>query len=123
MESTGEIESKINEILEAVNRLVIASETSSKAIQEGVDYATQTVSMLIDIVNVAEETDKSAKQISLSTQQQKTASSQVAIALREIVSGVRQTSDSIGQINNVSKELASLSDDLKGLVEKFTLKS
>ncbi|MBI4595503.1 MAG: HAMP domain-containing protein [Candidatus Tectomicrobia bacterium] len=121
MESTGEIESKINQILEAVNRLIIASEKTSKSIQEGVDYATQTVKMLIDIVKVTEETNKSAKQISLSTQQQKTANSQVAVALREIVEGAAQMSSSIGQINTISKEMAKLSDDLKGLVEEFKL--
>ncbi|HAK87748.1 MAG: hypothetical protein A2X55_09505 [Nitrospirae bacterium GWB2_47_37] len=122
MESTGEIENKINEILEAVNRLVIASEKSSKIVQEGVDYAGRTVSMLIDIVNVAEETNKSAKQISLSTQQQKTASSQVASALREIVNGAGQMSGSIGQINAVTKEMAQLSDELRGMTDKFEVK-
>lgn len=121
MESTGEIENKINEILEAINRLIIASEKSSKSIQEGVDYATQTVSVLTDIVKVTEETNKSAKQISLSTQQQKSANNQVAVALREIVEGAGQMSSSIGQINTISREMAQLSDDLKGLVENFKL--
>ncbi|MBI4691589.1 MAG: hypothetical protein HY754_15195, partial [Nitrospirae bacterium] len=49
MESTGEIEGKVNEIQEAINRLVIVSEKASKVIQEGVDYSTQTASVLIDI--------------------------------------------------------------------------
>ncbi|MGD0283632.1 MAG: cache domain-containing protein [Dissulfurispiraceae bacterium] len=123
MESTGEIESKINEIQEAINRLVIASEKGSKGIQEGMEYSSQTAEILGEIVDDAQNTTDAAKQISLSTQQQKTASNQVVIALREIVSGAGQTADSMNRIRFISKELAQLSDNLRGLVEKFTLRS
>ncbi|RJQ77967.1 MAG: HAMP domain-containing protein [Desulfobacteraceae bacterium] len=121
MESTGEIESKVSEIQEAINRLVIASEKGSKGIQEGRQYASQTGALLADNVEAAKSTTNAAKQISLSTQQQKTASNQVVIALREIVSGTEQASTSIKQINTVSKQLTVLSDNLRGLVENFTL--
>ncbi|MBZ0155719.1 MAG: methyl-accepting chemotaxis protein [Alphaproteobacteria bacterium] len=119
MESTGEIEAKINEIQEAINRLVIASEKGSKGIQEGMEYSNQTATLLIDIVDAAQATTDAARQISLSTQQQKTASNQVVTALREIVAGAGQTSDSINQISAISRELSALSDDLKHLVERF----
>ncbi len=119
MESTGEIESKINEIQEAVNRLVITSEKGSKGIQEGMDHSTETASALLDVVEAAQSTREAAKQISLSTQQQKTASNQVVTALREIATGSGQTSDSIRQISAVSKNLAQLSADLKEMVATF----
>jgi len=121
MESTGEIESKISEIQEAINRLVIASEKGSKGIHEGMEYSNQTAGILSDIVGAAQTTTDAAKQISLSTQQQKTASNQVVVALREIVSGSSQTSDSMFRLNLVSKELAELSNTLKGLVGEFKL--
>ncbi|MHB8828113.1 MAG: methyl-accepting chemotaxis protein [Syntrophales bacterium] len=119
MESTGEIESKISEIQEAVNRLVIASEKGSKGIQEGMNHSTQTASALLDVVDAAQSTQEAAKQISLSTQQQKTASSQVVTALREIVAGSNHNSDSIRQISEISRDLAQLSADLKGMVATF----
>jgi methyl-accepting chemotaxis protein len=121
MESTEEIESKINEILEAINRLVIASEKGSKGIREGMEYSNQTASMLVELVDAAQSTQEAAKQISLSTQQQKTASNQVVTALREIVSGSGQTSDAIRQISSISKKLTGLSDNLKKQVEKFKI--
>jgi methyl-accepting chemotaxis protein len=121
MESTGEIESKISEIQEAVNRLVIASEKGSKGIQEGMEYSNQTATLLMELVDAAQSTQESAQQISLSTQQQKTASNQVVIALREIVSGSSQTSDAIKQINSISKKLTQLSDNLTIEIKEFKI--
>jgi len=121
MESTGEIEAKVSEIQDSINRLVIASEKGSKGIQEGLDHTNQTATSLFEIVDSAQATQEAAKQISLSTQQQKTASSQVVIALREIASGANQTSDAIRQISSITKKLTDLSDGLKGQVEKFRI--
>ncbi len=119
MESTGEIEGKISEIQEAINRLVIASEKGSKGIQEGMEYSNQTANLLIELVDAAQTTTEAAKQISLSTQQQKTASGQVVVALREIVAGSGQTADSIGHISSVTRQLSKLSDNLRDMVSKF----
>lgn len=119
VESTAEIEGKITEILDSVNRLVMSSEKSFQLIQEGQEYASRTVSMLIESVDGVEETADAARQISLSTQQQQIASSQVVMALREIEQGVRFSSDSISQTNGVSGELAELSEQLKALVLTF----
>ena len=119
MESTGEIEGKINEIQEAINRLVIASEKGSKGIQEGMEYSGQTADLLIGIVDAAQATTDAAKQISLSTQQQKTASGQVVAALREIVAGSNHTTEAISQISAITRTLSRLSDNLREMVAKF----
>lgn len=104
VESTGVTEAKITEILEAVNRLVIASEKGSKGIREGLDYSGRTMQMLCDVVNGAAATSEAAKQISLSTQQQQIASSQVTLALLEIQEGGvmrhHQSSRSTGSARN-----------------------
>ncbi len=121
MESTGEIESKINEIQEAIDRLVITSEKGSKGIRGGIESSGHTSDIIVDIVEAANQTTDSAKQISLSTQQQKTASSQVLIALKEIMTGSRQNTDAINQIKLVATNLALLSDDLKVAVENFKI--
>jgi methyl-accepting chemotaxis protein len=120
-ESTVEIEGKVNEIQEAITRLVITSEKGAKGIQEGVEHSTQTVSMLNDIVSAVESTTTAAKQISLSTQQQKTANRQIVASLKDIVAGTGQTSKAIDGINDISKELAALSEDLNVLVRQFRL--
>jgi methyl-accepting chemotaxis protein len=121
MESTGEIETKINEIQEAIDRLVITSEKGSKGIKGGIEYSGHTSGLLIEIVDAANNTTDSAKQISLSTQQQRTASSQVLIALKEIMTGSKQNTDAINQITLISTNMALLSDNLKEAVEKFKI--
>lgn len=105
MESTDEIEGKINEIQESINRLVIASEKSAKIVQNGMNHSSNTAEILVDIVTAAQTTTDAAKQISLSTQQQKTASNQVVFALRDIVAGANQTSLAISNIDAISKDL------------------
>jgi methyl-accepting chemotaxis protein len=119
--STGEIEGKVTEIMDTVNRLVLASEKSSRGIREGLDYALQTVTMLSDVVAGAEATADASKQISLSTQQQQTASTQVVIALRDIEEGTRQSSSAMQQISTIAKDLTELADNLKVLVDRFRL--
>lgn len=120
--STGETESKIKEIQDAVHNMVIASEKSSKGIREGLEYSTQTASKLNEIVTGAQETADAAKQISLSTQQELSATEQVLTALKEIEQGAKQAASSIGQIGFISKDLENLSHDLTELVGKFRLK-
>jgi methyl-accepting chemotaxis protein len=119
VESTSEIEVKITEILDSVNRLVMSSEKSSQMIQEGQEYASHTVSMLIESVDGVEETTIAARQISLSTQQQQIASGQVVLALKDIEEGVRFASSSITRTNEVTEELNNISTQLKNLVLTF----
>lgn len=121
MESTGDIENKINEIQEAVNHLVIASEKGSKKIEHGMESSYQTVDILKDILAGAQSTSDAAKQISLSTQQQKTASEQVVISLKDITMGAEQTADGARQTLSITEDLTALSTTLIGLVEKFKL--
>lgn len=122
MDSTSEIEDKINEIQEAVNHMIIDSEKGAKGIQTGLDQSRQATKMLANIVGATQSTANAAKEISLSTQQQKTASQQVVTALREIDEGGKQTTDSIRQIGTIAKDLNLLAGNLKELVEKFKLR-
>lgn len=121
MESTSDIENKIMEILDAVDSTIIDSETGSKRIQEGLEDSAETVDMLQSIVRGAKDTTDAAKQISLSTQQQKTANEQILTALREIDQGGKQNIDSIKQIGIIVKDLKQLSDNLKDIVDRFIL--
>lgn len=119
--STEEIEKKITEIQSASNRMVVASEKSTKGISEGMALFTTMVDLLREILDKAQSTSDAAKQISLSTQQQKTATDQVAGALKDIVYGVKQTSASIQNIEGISEELKELSSNLQERMHRFKL--
>ncbi|MBI5444920.1 MAG: cache domain-containing protein [Deltaproteobacteria bacterium] len=121
VESTSEIEGKITEITDAVSRLVVGSEKSSKGVVEGLASSTQTANVLSEVVRQAEEATEAAKQISLSTQQQQTASGQVVAALREIEGGTRHSAEAIRRASEVSSDLACLAGKLTELVARFRL--
>jgi len=121
VESASDTEAKLSEIIEAVNRLVIASENGSKAIGEGVEYSERTRYVLSDVVDGAAATTDAAKQISISTEQQQLSSAQVVLALRDIQEGTLHASSSIQQMNNVGKELTAMSQDLKEIMARFSL--
>ncbi len=119
--STGEIRAKIDEIQHAANRMVITSENGSKGIAEGIEMFEQTREHFHEILSGAEETSNAARQISFSTQQQKTAANQVVSALRDIADGADQTSLSIQQISFIVSRLKDFSDNLQQLMGRFLL--
>jgi PAS domain S-box-containing protein len=97
-ESTEEIRQIINEIQGETNATIMSIEGSTNWVKKGLE--------------MIEETAKSAKEISIATQQQKFASEQVVQAMREIdsvtkqfVSSTRQAAASAAQLNTLSEEL------------------
>ncbi|HWR39774.1 MAG TPA: cache domain-containing protein [Patescibacteria group bacterium] len=117
MESTQEIETKINEIVAAVSRQVVASEKNTKGIEEGLAYSESTVSIIHDIENAADQTTDAVQQIVLSIQQQQTAGEQVLTALRQIKQGTSDNTAMIQQTKHISAELAKLAAELELVVD------
>ena len=105
-ESTEEIRQIINEIQGETNTTIMSIEASTNWVKKGLE--------------MIEETAKSAKEISIATQQQKFASEQVVRAMREIdsvtkqfVSSTRQAAASAAQLNTLSEELKRAIADVK----------
>ncbi len=110
-ESTEEIRQIINEIQGETNSSIMSIEGSTKWVKKGLE--------------MIEDTTKSAKEISIATQQQKFASEQVVQAMREIdsvtkqfVTSTRQTATSAAQLNALSEELKGVIVDFKGETEE-----
>lgn len=120
-DSTGEIESRVSEIQDSISRLVITSEKGANGIGEGMAETMHTADRLAELVEAASKTASAAQQISLSTQQQKTAVNQVVIALREIVGTTHHTAQSMAQLSDVSRDMAKLSSDMDHQVSRFRL--
>jgi methyl-accepting chemotaxis protein len=120
-ESTREIESRIQEIQDAISRLVISSEKGAHTIDSGLSASHETAQILETLVQGASQTTSAAQKISLSTQQQKTANIQVVQALREIASASTNTSRAVRKISDTSEILLDVSDILKNLFAQFHL--
>jgi len=120
-DSTGEIETRIGEIQDSISRLVITSEKRAAGIADGIAATAAADGLLGELVGAASRTSGAAQQISLSTQQQKTASGQVVIALREIVSASQHTASSIARIAEISHGMTESAVALDELVGRFKL--
>jgi len=120
-ESTRSIEDRIQTIQGSISRLVITSEKAVNSVQAGMDVSASTASELNELVQAASRTSNAAQQISLSTRQQKTASSQVVIALRDIANASTNNAQSVRNITDISEELLGMANKLTALVNEFTL--
>lgn len=118
-DSTFEIEEHIQAVQDSINRLVITSEKGATSIQKGMQLSSETAHELNLLVDAAGKTSDAAKQISLSTQQQKKASSQVVIALHDITSASSLNARSVREISDISEEMLKVSDQLHDLVNEF----
>ena len=121
MSSTEEIEGTIAEIRRTINRLVLASERGANRIGEGTALATKTFGQLEQLVAGAKLTNDASTQISLSTQQQKSATNQVLNALKEIEQGFLEIAASIHQTSGISQKLSGSSSALKELVTEYKI--
>jgi methyl-accepting chemotaxis protein len=108
-ESTEEIRQLINEIQGETNSTIMSIEGSTKWVKKGLE--------------MIEETAKSAKEISIATQQQKFASDQVVQAMREIDSVTKQFVSSTRQATASAAELNTLSEELKSAISDFKLET
>jgi methyl-accepting chemotaxis protein len=106
-ESTEEIRQLINEIQGETNSTIMSIEGSTKWVKKGLE--------------MIEETAKSAKEISIATQQQKFASDQVVQAMREIDSVTKQFVSSTQQATASAAQLNALSEELKSAISDFKL--
>ncbi|MDR3436176.1 methyl-accepting chemotaxis protein [Telmatospirillum sp.] len=122
-DSTGQIEAKIELIQDAIQRLVITSEKGANNIASGMVAASGTATQMNKLVDAAQHTANAAQQISLSTQQQKTASAQVVVALREIVAASSHTAQSIAHISESGQTMIALTDELAGRIGQFRLEA
>ena len=122
-DSAGEIANKVGEIQDAISNLVVTAEKGAERIGSGMQESNRVAHILVGLENTAHESSTAAQQISLATQQQRTASGQVVIALREIVDASSQTAKSIARISDVAKNMTSLSNQLETLVARYQLRS
>ncbi len=106
-ESTGEIRQLITEIQGETNATIMGIEDSTKWVAKGLE--------------MIQETARSAKGISMATQQQKSASEQVVQAMRNIDTVTKQFVSSTKQTASSAIQLNSLSQELKQAIGEFKL--
>lgn len=123
VESTKTIKEIVGEIQALTSASVMATEEETKRVEHGVELAQKAGGAISDILDMVDHTTKSAKQISIATQQQKTASEQIVGTMREIAEVSKQSASGSRQTADSASDLSRLADDLKRLVERFKLEA
>jgi methyl-accepting chemotaxis protein len=121
VESTDEIRERVAEIQAATNALIVASEQEARHIGEGVAHGREANQALNEILESAQSTTLVAEQISLSTQQQRTAAEQVVDAVRSIQADSHAVARGSQEATRVITDLVQLADELQQVVEQFEL--
>jgi methyl-accepting chemotaxis protein len=111
-ESTSEISRVVREIQTSAGSLVVSTERAKQKVEEGKLIASRTADALARIVSQVEETTDASKQISIATQQQRTASEQVVISMREIAGVSNSGAEASRQIQAAIGDLDRLADAL-----------
>jgi methyl-accepting chemotaxis protein len=113
-ESTGQIQAIVGEIQTETNNTIIASEEGAKEVRAGSELQRGVVDALERIAGMVDETTTAAKEISIATQQQRSASDQVVGAMtqvsdvaRQYAVGSRQAAAAAAQLNVLAAELRS----------------
>ncbi|MBP3773408.1 MAG: hypothetical protein J6I53_12115 [Treponema sp.] len=112
IDGTKEIKSKITEIQQSSDTLIIASENGTEKIQNGVENAKSLEERFTSIKNASEVTAGSAGEITTIIQQQAMASEQILITLKQIAAGVENFSSATENISQASQNLKMIAGEL-----------
>ncbi len=117
--STEEIRTIIGEIQAATNSSVLATEQGMKEAEGVATRAGRAGEALEEILGKVDRTAQAAKQISVATQQQRTASDQIVASMRELADVIKQTAAGMKQSSLAAGELNQLAVELKERVSAF----
>jgi methyl-accepting chemotaxis protein len=118
-ESTGQIQAIVGEIQAETNNTIIASEEGAKQVRAGSDLQRGVVEALERIAGMVDETTTAAKEISIATQQQRSASDQVVGAMTQVSEVARQYAVGSRQAAAAAAQLNVLAAELRSSISRF----
>ena len=112
IDGTKEIKESISEIQQSSDTLILASESGTEKIQDGVENAKQLKQRFSSIKNASEITAESAGDITTIIQQQAAASEQMLTTLRQVALGADKFKGATESISLASQKLQSIAEEL-----------
>jgi methyl-accepting chemotaxis protein len=122
-ESTEQIRSIIGEIHVETSSTIAASAAGAEEVRLGTQLARGVVDALERIGGMVEETTSAAREISIATQQQRSASDQVVAAMTQVSDVSRQHAVGSKQSASAAAQLTALSEELRGSIAAFTVRT
>ena len=114
IDGTKEIKEKINEIQQSSDRLIIASESGTEKIREGVENANALAERFSSIRHSSEMTAGSAGDITSIIRQQAASSEQILATLRQLAAGVESFTSATEGISAASEKLKDIAGQFEG---------
>jgi methyl-accepting chemotaxis protein len=118
-QSTGQIQAIVAEIQAETNATIVASEEGAKDVRHGSDLARGVVDALERISGMVDETTTAAAEISVATQQQRSASDQVVAAMTQVADVSRQYAVGSKQSAAAAAQLNTLASELRASIAQF----
>jgi len=118
-ESTGRIQAIVAQIQTETHATILATEDGSKEVHAGAELARDVVDALERISGMVDETTTAAKEISIATQQQRSASDQVVAAMTQVSDVSRQYAVGSKQSAAAAAQLNALSAELRESISRF----
>lgn len=115
--SAKEIRTLVEEMREAVNASIMATESGSKTVDAGGERITKLTELFDRIGQQVETATEVAREIELSTKQQATAVEQVNVAISDVAQATREAEAGSNQTLQTASQLATLSRELVRLVQ------
>ena len=118
-ESTGQIQAIVAQIQSETHATILATEEGTKEVHAGAALARDVVDALERIGGMVDETTTAAKEISIATQQQRSASDQVVAAMTQVSDVARQYAVGSEQSAAAAAQLNVLATELKDSIAAF----
>ena len=119
-ESTGQIKTIVDAVQQGTAAAIAASQQGAAEAADAVEKARGAVASLSRISGIVDETTAAAKEISIATQQQRSASDQVVTAMSQVSDVSRQYAAGSSQAATAARELTTLATALKSAIAQFT---
>lgn len=117
--STSEIKSRINEMQNSSDHLILSSEEGTAKIIAGWELSNKLRALFEDILKTSEISSDSAQQIAGSIEQQVFAFDQILVTLKQISAGIDNFVTSTSSTSKLTKVLMDMSVDLHQVVVKY----
>ncbi|MDQ3814670.1 MAG: methyl-accepting chemotaxis protein [Armatimonadota bacterium] len=118
-QATTQVRNILNDIQRATGAAVMATEQGSKAVEAGVQQASQAGESILTLADSMAAAAQAATQIAASNQQQLVGMDQVVGAMENVKQASLQNVDSAKQLETAARNLNELGQRLKQLVEQY----
>lgn len=120
-QATSQVKTILQDIQDAINAAVMATEEGTKVVNTGVKMAAQTGEVIVQLTSAINEASQTAVQVMAGGRQQASGVEQIALAMQNINQATTQSLASTRQAEKAAQNLNTLSHDLSEMVSRYQI--